>query len=1001
MKRFIIAAILLFCTQITFAGSVHPLKWLPFPPGVSGHITGTVIDSVNKQPVEFATVSVFPDGSAKPIDGTSTNNKGYFKIDNLAEGKYTVSISFLGYRTKIRRNIIISSANGTMNLGNLFLRDNSVALKGVTVTSQRDLIENRIDKMVFNADKDISSQSGVATDVLRKVPQVAVDVDGNVELRGSTNVRVLINGKPSTILATSLADALQSIPANQIKSIEVITNPSAKYDAEGTAGIINIVLKKSTAKGVSGSVNTTLGTRFENGSFNINARKGTFGINAGISGNDVIPSTSTTSSTKVNTDSLNRQVIINQNGSGKIRRNGYNGRFGIDWDLSPKDNLTSTLSFNDFGFMNTGLTAQNTLFPAGYTGFSRGPASLFRNSSSDFRVKGLDWTTDFKRTFNDRGREINISYQLSNSNSLNNYTQNQTAQGALTPFNGQLGNNKGDSREQNIQVDYTEPVSKSTKLELGTKAVIRDISSNTLVNSLNASKNYVFSPSLSDRFNYKQNIFAAYAVLSFKAFNYLDFYTGLRIENTRNHGSFAGTSLSLPSYTSYIPSFTVSRTISPTQTIKIAYTQRIQRPGLRDLNPFVNASDPTSLTTGNPDLGPEHTKSIELSYNVFLGKGSSINTSAYYRYTTNDIQNYTTRYPVYTVGDSIYHNVQVSMNENIGRQRLYGLNIFGSVPVTPKFTLRANVNVFKDYEQNVQLASQNINSFNYRLNANASYNFTSTLSGEFFGFVNSPRRTVQGSSPSFSIYNLGIRQQLWKKKGSIALTASAPFSKYHDFHTNISGPGFTQVSDRNVPLRSFGINFSYAFGKINYTSKSGSKTSENDVHEDDASGGLGGAGGSGGGGGASGGGVRPAGGGGRPAGAQPAGGKPSGIQPAGAQPAYGQPSGTAYPGRGTGGFHRPGMRDSSAAPKAGIPDSATSRKPVGGASAQPVAVSDSALDRPAMKPGSSPQPADSSQHSPALPPAKIQPCATGLRKEMICKGSTATGSIPLREIKEI
>ena len=908
MKYFILLALVILSYSPLSAKEKFtlPLTSFPFPPGVSGKISGTIIDSATKQAIEFATISVFPSGNPKPIDGTSSDAKGQFKISGLAEGTYTISVSSLGYKIKYLRNIVIAAGKASASLGIIYLRDNSILLKkGAGVVAQRNLIENRIDKMVFNADQDISSQSGVATDVLRKVPQVAVDVDGNVELRGSTNVRILINGKPSTILATSLADALQSIPANQIKSIEVITNPSAKYDAEGTAGIINIILKKSTAKGVSGNVNLTGGSRFENGSLNLNARKGTFGVNAGFSGNMNIPSISTNSSTKTNTDSLKNTQTITQKGSGKVRRNGYNGHVGIDWDLSTKDNLTSTVSFNNFGFNNNNSIFQQTGLLRPTTLFNRPDSNHTINSSTDFRVQGIDWTTDYKRVFNEEGRQLDVSYQLSSSKNRNNYTTNNVINTGQNPYSGQLGNNNGKSKEQDIQLDYTEPFSKSTKLELGAKAILRDISSITNVNSLQGG-NYVYSPTLSDNFDYKQNIYAGYAVLSFKAFNFLDFYTGARVERTVNSGVFAGKSLNLASYTSFIPSITIARTISPSQTIKIAYTQRLQRPGLRDLNPFVQASDPTNISRGNPDLGPEHTKSIELSYNVFFGKGSSINTALYYRYTSNDIQNYITRYSTFTYGDSTYKNVLVSMNENIGRQRLYGLNIFGSVPITPKLTLRGNANLFQDYEQNIQLGTQ-INSFNYRLNANASYNFTPSLSAEFFGFVNSPRRTVQGSSPSFSLYNFGIRQQLWHKKGSIAFTAASPFSKYHDFHSNNVGTGFTSVSDRNVSFRSFGINFSYAFGKINYTSPTGKyqngKQGESEVHEDDASGGLGGNGGGGGGGG--GGGAAPSGGGGSSQ--RSGGGKPAGS-PASPSGAVGKGS---YPGSGVSVGH---PADSSAAP---------------------------------------------------------------------------------------
>ncbi len=845
-------------------------------PGGNGRITGTVMDSSSRQPVEFATVSIFPQGSTKPVDGTVTDNKGSFRIQALQIGTYRVNISFIGYRAK-NRIVIIGPSSYNVNLGRINLSSNSVALKGVTVTTQRDLIENRIDKMVFNAEKDITSQVGAATDVLRKVPQISVDVDGNVELRGSQNVRVLINGKPSTILATSLADALQSIPANQIKSIEVITNPSAKYDAEGTAGIINIILKKSTAKGVNGNINTSVGTRFENGTLNLTARRGTFGVNAGVSGNELLPNTGYTTSTRITTDSLGRHSTLHQAGSTHNIRNGYNANFGVDWDISEKDNFTSSIRYNNFGRGGNGPLRQNAVFDAGLpvkvSGAQNFP-DITRNSNSTSRVKGYDWNTDYKHMFNDQGREFDASYQYSVNDNNTYYSQQQyknikNATDSL--FSGQRSSNLGRSVEQNIQLDYTEPISKTTKLEVGAKAVIRDITSNSTGDSLNRSQ-FVPDGRLTNVFDYHQKIYAGYALLTFKASKWLDVYGGLRVEHTDNKANFsAQQGINIPSYNTYIPSLTLSHTINQTQTIKASYTRRVQRPGFNTLNPFYNVSDPNTITTGNPFLAPELTQSAELTYNTFLGKGSSINVALYYRFTADDIQPYLVPFKTTTIDGSAYSNVLVSTPENIGRQKLTGLNLFGSVPFTRKFTVRANANLFIDDLTNISDPRQNSNTFDYNLNANASYNFLETLSGEFFGFFNSPRRTVQGRNPSFSFYNFGIRKQLWKKKGSIALTASSPFNAYRYFNSQVNGPGFSQSTERKVPFRSIGINFNYSFGKLNYTDKKkfNSKPSESDSNQggDDPEGGGGGSGGGGG---------RSGGGGGR------AGGRGSGAAAAGA-----------------------------------------------------------------------------------------------------------------------
>jgi outer membrane receptor for ferrienterochelin and colicin len=236
-------------------------------------------------------------------------------------------------------------------------------LQNVTVTVQKKLVENKIDKLVYNAERDITSQTGVATDVLKKVPQVSVDVDGNVELAGSSSIRFLINGKPSTAFGSSITDVLQSIPASQIKSIEVITNPGAKYDAQGLGGIINIILKKSTAQGINGNVSLTAGTIMQNGSFNFNARKGKFGVNAFLSGNARLTTTTPMSSERLSTDTATNKVAqLQQDGSSEFNRHGYQTGIGFDWTYKEKNNFSGSLNYNNFGFKGNGLVNQLKLF---------------------------------------------------------------------------------------------------------------------------------------------------------------------------------------------------------------------------------------------------------------------------------------------------------------------------------------------------------------------------------------------------------------------------------------------------------------------------------------------------------------------------------------------------------------------------------------------------------------------------------------------------------------
>ena len=327
----------------------------------NGKIIGNIVDSAAGQPVEFASVSLSVQGADKEMDGMMTDDKGAFVLANIPYGTYKLSIFSIGYKTGAQNNIIVSKANPIINLGNIKLANTSSKLADVTVAADKNTVEYNIDKTVYNVDKDITSQTGIATDVLKKIPEVSVDIDGNVELQGNTNIRFLINGKPSTIFGNNLTDVLQSIPASQIQSIEVVTTPGAKYDAEGTAGIINIILKKSTAQGINGSVSLSGGTRFENGSFNLNARKGNVGGYAYLSGNGQLNSTTYTNSNRSGQDSATTTSQLLQNGSSNFTRGGYQSGMGFDWEPSSKDNITGGGSYNFFENNSSGITQRQTI----------------------------------------------------------------------------------------------------------------------------------------------------------------------------------------------------------------------------------------------------------------------------------------------------------------------------------------------------------------------------------------------------------------------------------------------------------------------------------------------------------------------------------------------------------------------------------------------------------------------------------------------------------------
>jgi ferric enterobactin receptor len=790
---------------------------------INGKISGKVTDAATKMVVDYATVSIYKQGSTAPFNGASTDEKGNFSIDHIPAGDYRITIDFIGYTRKTIEHAVISSTSKTVALGDILLASTEHQLNDVVVTARAPAVENKIDKLVYNPANDLTAQGGVALDVLQKVPMVSVDINGNVELMGNTNVQFLINGKPSTIFGSSITDALQAIPASQIKSIEVITNPGAKYDASGTGGIINIILKDSKVQGVNGSVNLSAGTRLENGSFNLNARKGNFGVNAFFSDNGQL--TSNTPSTSNRTSYSNTRDTVTQlyqKGSSAFKRSGYRSGISFNWDITPKDALTASINFNHFGNQSNGSTNQNQLTSGAYNA----DTLSINRSSSKYSNNSTDASLFYKKTFHNEKQELDVLYNYSYSNTLNDYTQDQSYTNVNFPSSGSIGNNPGTDKETDISVDYTQPVSKNFTIETGGKAVIEDIGNSVNTETLSDGI-YVPNPSQTYAFNYSRKIFAYYLSGTFSLFNdFIDGMAGLRYEYTTSDSDFPNTTI--PSYGILSPSFVLSHKLDKTQSIKFSYSYRLQRPSYNSLNPFYIISDPHDISTGDPNLKPELGHNYELGYSNNFTNGANVYVSAFYRYNTNDLQSFTTFYPTLKVGDSTYTNVSLTQQDNIGKEVNEGVNLFGSLPLG-KLELRSNMFFADRITSNP--GSPQVSGFAYRVNLNTSYQFAKGLAGEFFINYRSSQVTIQGRNPGFVFYNFALRKEIWNKKASIGLTAANPFNQYVNVNTTTYGSNFDQSNLRQIPLRSFGISLMYKFGKLEFK-KDDSKDEGNPVPDD-------------------------------------------------------------------------------------------------------------------------------------------------------------------------
>jgi outer membrane receptor protein involved in Fe transport len=793
-----------------------------------GKIIGKVIDSSSDLPLEYATVTLFVTGKSKAFNGTTSDSTGDFTLTNIPHGSFNIVIEFIGYQTFNLNNITVNQKHGIIDLKNVFLKKKQETLQTVTVTAQGKLIDNKIDKLVFNAEKDITSQTGVATDVLKKVPQVSVDVDGNVELAGSTSIRFLINGKPSTIFGSNITDVLQSIPASQIKSVEVITNPGAKYDAQGLGGIINIILKHSTVQGINGNVSLTAGTLMQNGSFNLNARKGKFGVNAFINGNARLTTTTPTSLQRISTDTSTKiSALLQQDGSSDFNRHGFQSGIGFDWNYNERNSFSGSLNYENFGNRSNGYINQSE---STYNiGGILSAINSINNTSGSFNQHSIDPGLNYKHTFTKEDQELEIGIDGSFGHNNKTSGNDQYLQPRDSLIYGTRGNNPAKENEYEMTIDYVQPFRKNVNLGVGGKFSGYDI--NSIADALvwePYGKNYLYDSTLSDNLNYHQKVYALYSELSFPVGQLFDAKIGGRYERTQVNSFYGSAQQEVDQgYNTFVPSFFLIRKIGEKQTLKLNYSKRIERPDYGDLNPYVNTSDPKNVTTGNPYLKPEIGNRFELAYNDDLGKNGSFMVTLFYRENIDDIQPFIVYYPSIQVGDTVYTNVAVTTRENIGIEKNAGTNIFFDLHITPKFSVRSNTIWFYRHTINKVDSGYNSNSNNFRFNINATYKFNDNFAAEFFGNFNSPRHEAQGKYPSFTSYSIALRRQLWNKKASLALTANNIFSEYINQQTYLYGPGFITSSLRKIPFRSVGINFTWKFGKLEFKKE---KTEDNSVN---------------------------------------------------------------------------------------------------------------------------------------------------------------------------
>ncbi|GAB3919454.1 outer membrane beta-barrel family protein [Mucilaginibacter boryungensis] len=772
-------------------------------------VKGIAIDSVTNKPLDFVTITIVDMETKKPVKSNLTKQDGSFEIKGLMPKTYQLSLIYVGYQTKI---LTVKGIND-INVGKVLLSPSNSQLKEVSVSALKPLMKQEVDRISYDVQADPESKSLTALDMMRKVPLLSVDANDNIKLRGDGNYKILLNGKESAIMARNPSDVLKAMPGTNIIKIEVITTPPAKYDAEGLAGIINIITQKNGDQGYNGSINTNYNTVFGyRVNLNTTVKQGKFGFN-GFIGQGTRPMRASDFDNK--TTFITQPSGLFQNGN---RGNGGSNLYAsteLSYEIDSLNLLTGT--FNNYN--NTGNNANNQftqLFNAANTLTQAYNVNNSGNNKSHGMDLGLNYQLGFK---NHKDQLLTVSYKYSNSNNkqFSNVITNQTGVANYRQ------NNDAGTKEYTTQVDYIQPA-KVLTVEAGGKMILRNNFSNFSNDVQNSSGIYLTDASQTNNFTYRQDVYSIYNSYTLKFTKWV-FKGGLRFENTNIGAEFTSAAAGVldRSYHNLVPSFSAQR-ILKNSSVTFGFTQRIQRPGIYQLNPFSDRSNPLYINMGNPDLRPAVNNNFELSYGNF-NKGS-INISTNYSFSNNTIENVAT----------VNGNVTTQTFANVGKNKRLGLDVSVNYPITKRMNININTELLQVWLDGFYNGKLYTNSGQQgHVFTNGSYKFDNGYRiGLNIGF-DSRYVLLQGRDNYWLGGGASITKELWKGKGSVNVNFNNPYKKFIklDFITKTND--FETYSSNLNYFRTIGFNFSYKFGKLNAQIKK----NQRGINNDDAAGGRG------------------------------------------------------------------------------------------------------------------------------------------------------------------
>ena len=783
------------------------LPLITFPLIAASSIKGKIVDASTQSPLDFVSVALLKDSLKAPVSGVISDKEGVFIIPSVPEGTYTLRVSFIGYNTV---NKVVVVTDKPMNVGIVRLAETSKNLKEVEVLGQGSQMRFDIDKKVFSVDQNIAAAGGSASDVLKNIPSVKVDNEGNVSLRKNGNVEVWVNGKPSGLTADNRAQVLQQMPAESIESIEVMTNPSAKFNPEGTAGIINIVMKKNRKAGYYGSISSgimytdggrvtpTVGANLNYSSSKIDAYTN-IGYRAmnfrGASTND-----------RYNLNGTDTISLLNQNSDMTNKYSGLFVRAGVDFHL---DSL-NTLSVSGFGMDGTGVSTNEIKYKLVDKVNNIDLRNYSRHNRGDGIRKSYNVNLDYKREFEKKGNTLLASLSYSTHTRGNDNRIVDTLSIPKSDFNQHI---IGTSRDMTFKADYTNKLTESSRLEVGWQSVVGNrLSTSTAFDNLTSDSILEYN----NDFDYNEQIHAAYLTYGDR-FDKLSIQGGLRAEYFLKESTLK-TPLNLdqtittkPSLQLF-PSLYLAYTLPKNNEIQLNYTRRVNRPRGRQINPFRDYSDSTNITYGNPNLLPQYASALEFNY-MKSWDNHSLSASAYYRYTDNEIED--VRFINNNTMESTYLNI--AKLQNSGVELVTKNRLFTVVNLTSSLNLyysKMDSSVYQDlYNPAITTTIPGQSTFSWSANLMANFMLSKTLSGQITAEYSAPTLIAQGIESAEYQVDLGLRKTFFDRKLNVSVIAHDLFN-FNRERTTTRGTGFYQTNDSYFHRRMLGLTVSYNFGNM-------------------------------------------------------------------------------------------------------------------------------------------------------------------------------------------